>query len=153
MSEYQIQEIELSPQPALVIRFTSPPQEFGQKLGTHLPAVYGYAAGKGLAITGMPFVRYLEMTDDVFVAEAGMPVARADDGEGDIYGTELAGGPAITTDYFGAYEGLGAAHQALRKWLSDKGVDPDDTAWEVYETDPSSEPDSSKWLTRVYKSV
>ncbi len=152
MSDFEIREIELEPQPVLVIKFSSEPQTLGEKLGQHFPAVAQYAADKALTLTGMPFVRYLEMTD-VFTVEAGMPVATADAGEGDIYGTELAGGSAITTDYYGAYEGLGAAHEALRAWATDHGHQPEWGGWEIYETDPGSEPDSNKWLTRVYLSL
>ena len=104
----------------------------------------------------MPFVRYLEMTD-VFTVEAGMrvvePEPSTDTYGGDIYGTELPGGSAITTDYYGPYDGLGAAHEALRAWVIDRGHQPEWGGWEIYETDPGSEPDSSKWLTRVYLSL
>ncbi|MCZ6855544.1 MAG: GyrI-like domain-containing protein [Gammaproteobacteria bacterium] len=154
MSQFEIEEVELTPQPALVIKFTSTPQTLGDKLGRHFPAIFQYAQAENLTLTGMPFVRYLEMTD-VFTVEAGMPVAETGDGagEGDIYVTELAGGSAITTDYHGPYDGLGAAHEALRTWAIDHGYQPEWGGWEIYETDPGSEPDSSKWLTRVYLSL
>ncbi len=152
MNQFEIQEVELNPQPVLVVKFSSQPQTLGDKLGQHFPAIFQYAHGRGLALTGMPFVRYLEMTD-VFTVEAGMPVATPDSGEGDIYGTELAGGSAITTDYYGPYDGLGAAHEALKAWAIDHGHQPESGGWEVYETDPGSEPDSNKWLTRVYLSL
>ncbi len=152
MSQFEIKEVQLEPQPVLVIKFSTEPQRLGDKLGQHFPAIFQYAGGKSLTLTGMPFVRYLEMTD-VFTVEAGMPVDVADAGEGDIYGTELVGGSAITTDHYGPYEGLGAAHEALRTWAIDHGHQPEWGGWEVYETDPGSEPDSSKWLTRVYLSL
>ncbi len=152
MSQFEIREVELESQPALVIKFSSAPQSLGEKLGQHLPTIFQYAGSKGLTTTGMPFVRYLEMTE-VFTVEAGMCVAEADTGEGDIYGTELVGGSAITTDYYGPYEGLGTAHEALRAWAIEQGHKPEWGGWEVYETDPGSEPDSSKWLTKVYLSL
>ena len=137
MSQFEIEEVELTPQPVLVIKFTSTPQTLGDKLGLHFPAIFQYAQAENLTLTGMPFVRYLEMAD-VFTVEAGMPVAEMGDdaGEGDIYATELAGGSAITTDYYGPYDRLGTAHEALRTWAIDHGYKPGWGGWEIYETDP-----------------
>ena len=149
---FEIREVQLEPQPALVIKFSTPPENLGEKLGVHLPATFQYAVSKGIEIIGMPFVRYLEMTD-VFTVEAGVRVATPDPGEGEIYGTEIAGGAAITTDYYGPYQGLGTAHEALSEWAVANGHAPEPGGWEIYETDPSTEPDSSKWLTRVFLSL
>ncbi len=70
MNQFEIQEVELEAQPALVIKFSSEPHTLGDKLGRHYPAIFHYAQTNDFTLTGMPFVRYLEMTD-VFNAKDG----------------------------------------------------------------------------------
>lgn len=63
----------------------------------------------------------------------------------------VAFGPsrAFVADYYGAYEGLEKAHEALWNYITDRGLKPEMPAIESYETDPMLEPDTSQWLTKV----
>ena len=51
--------------------------------------------------------------------------------------------------YYGPYEKVGDAHMAMGKYIGEHGY-AESLAIEEYVTDPSSEPDSSKWLTNIY---
>lgn len=62
---------------------------------------------------------------------------------------ELPATKAIKIDYYGPYEGLAQPHEALDAYAKDKGLALG-YPWEAYITDPSTEPDTSKWLTQVY---
>jgi effector-binding domain-containing protein len=42
------------------------------------------------------------------------------------------------------------AYVDLEKWFLENGKTEGDYAWEEYITDPSTEPDQSKWYTKVY---
>ena len=53
-------------------------------------------------------------------------------------------------DYYGSYEGLMYAHLALDNYLKQKGLKMRSPVIEEYLTDPGAEPDTSKWLTRIY---
>jgi effector-binding domain-containing protein len=57
---------------------------------------------------------------------------------------------AYRIDYYGGYEGLYFAHMALGYYLNDKGLTMKMPCIEEYITDPTSEPDTSKWLTKIY---
>lgn len=63
---------------------------------------------------------------------------------------DLPAGNAYVIDYYGPYSGTGAAHEALDAYLKEKGVEAGTPVIEEYVTDPGNEPDSSKWLTRIY---
>jgi len=57
---------------------------------------------------------------------------------------------AYIIDYYGSYEGLMYAHLALDNYLKQKGLKMRSPVIEEYLTDPGTEPDTSKWLTRIY---
>lgn len=57
---------------------------------------------------------------------------------------------AYTIDYYGSYEGLMYPHLALDNYLKQKGLKMKSPVIEEYITDPRAEPDTSKWLTRIY---
>lgn len=58
-------------------------------------------------------------------------------------------GPAIQVDYYGDYENMQDPHWAIDLYMSDFGITPKMPVWEEYVTDPGSEPDTSKWLTKI----
>jgi effector-binding domain-containing protein len=53
-------------------------------------------------------------------------------------------------EYYGNPEGTGAAHGAIESYCKQQGLVAGEPAIEEYVTDPASEPDTSKWLTRIY---
>jgi effector-binding domain-containing protein len=57
---------------------------------------------------------------------------------------------AYIIDYYGSYEGSMYAHLALDNYLKQKGLKMRSPVIEEYLTDPGAEPDTSKWLTRIY---
>jgi carbon monoxide dehydrogenase subunit G len=62
---------------------------------------------------------------------------------------EIPASQALRIDYYGDYEGVGAAHYALEAYMQNQGLTFKAPALERYVTDPASEPDTSKWLTEI----
>ncbi len=124
--------------------------EIGPKLGEVLPAVFHHVTGNGGAFAGMPFARYGMMNDHTFDIEAGAPVAAHVAETDQIKQSTLPAGPAVTLTHVGPYEKLSAAHTMLHKWLEENEREAAGRPWEVYVTDPGSEPDNTKWVTEVY---
>ena len=56
----------------------------------------------------------------------------------------------IVYHYYGDYSNLGEAHIGLGKACTAEFSKDPDIVMEEYVTDPSEEPDNSKWLTRIY---
>ena len=150
MSQFEIKEVHLEPQAALVVKFSSEPQTLGEKLGVHFPAIFQYAGRKGLSLTGMPFVRYLEMTDH-FLIDAGLPTAGEMEGRDDIVSKVLPGGKAATTLHPGEYYLVGQAWTAITAWCKERGIESVNGGWDVYENDPNSVSDPSELRTRLYQ--
>lgn len=59
----------------------------------------------------------------------------------------------LVLDYYGPYEELHLAHEAMDAYINEKGYTQLSPVIEEYITDPEGEPDPSKWLTRVYYQV
>ena len=67
-----------------------------------------------------------------------------------LTGIDVAAGQALQIDYYGPYEGTGAAHEAMEAYMKANGIESAPTAViERYLTDPSEEHDPAKWLTEV----
>jgi effector-binding domain-containing protein len=85
----------------------------------------------------------------VDLGEAGLPVATAVAGAGQVEASTLPAGPAAVTVHTGRYEDLGAAYNALLTWVHSHGYQPAGPHWENYLSDPTTEPNSEAWQTEV----
>ncbi len=130
---YQIEVVTLKPQPVLVMEEEVAPEELGAALARMLPTVHGYASQQGAVITGMPFMRYLSMSDK-FLIQAGMPVAEP------VTGTD---------DIMGPYHQVGEAWDAINAWREERGMDSTFGGWDIYENDPSEVSDPKELRTRL----
>ena len=67
-------------------------------------------------------------------------------GKGDL----MDYGNKVVYDYYGDYAGSEAAHIAIGNWLEKEGKEIVYPVMEEYVTDPGTEPDPKKWLTKIY---
>jgi hypothetical protein len=61
-------------------------------------------------------------------------------------------GKVLKVEYFGAYDKVGAAHEAMGKYMKEKGL-TQGLVLEEYVTDPMSEKDTAKWQTNIYYTI
>lgn len=61
----------------------------------------------------------------------------------------VGGGRALVIDYYGVYDSTGKAHYAMDDYMTEKKLRSIPPVIEEYVTDPGSEPDTTKWLTKV----
>jgi len=59
------------------------------------------------------------------------------------------GGKGYYINYYGQYEGLGNAHEAMEKYMIKNNISPNAVAIEEYVTDPETEEDPGHWLTKI----
>jgi AraC family transcriptional regulator len=137
------------PRPALVIRRKTAAADIAKTLGEILPRVFEYAQRKGIPFAGPPFTRYLPGGRILLTIEAGLPIAAAAQGEGDIVVIELPGGPAANAIHHGAYDTLEQTHLAIERWIDDQKLEVSGAPWESYLTDPGETPNPSDWQTQV----
>lgn len=152
-TEYEITTTEWETKTYLAHRDIVAQAEIGQFYGQHLPMAYRAIAGAGL-VPGPATGLYWSLDDETgkFDLAAAVPFT------GDAPDTLPAGfevvevpeSTALSVDYYGPYDNLPEPHEAFDVYMSAEEMEPAFLVVEEYITDPTAEPDSSKWLTRIY---
>jgi effector-binding domain-containing protein len=144
---YEIGVMKRTEQPTLAITFSCTPDDIGERLGEVLPKVFRYAVENGANPDGPPYTRYLEMGEESWRVEAGVPVAAPAEGTDDIESTSLPGGSVLTAVHRGSYDDIGAAYEAMSQWLEDNPWEASGHPWDSYVDDPTEvEPDEVRTL-------
>lgn len=129
-------------------------------LGPRLSEVFAWLGARGLAPAGPPFFKYdvIDMAGKL-VVEAGVPVAVAVDGDAEISSGVLPAGRYATLTHVGHPSEFEGATGMLLDWAAaqslqwDMSTGDDGERWgsrlEFYLTDPSEEPDMTKWATQL----
>lgn len=149
MKTYEIQSRTGQEQPTAVETATLPVAEIGPWLARAYVAIASAIQARGGYPAGPPFARYHRLAADRFVVEAGFPVSAAIETDGDVRPSQLPGGPSAVTVHVGPYEQMAPAYDALASWVSSHGGELAGDPWEVYFSDPASEPDPATWRTEI----
>ncbi len=121
-------------------------QFYAQNLGS----LFGKVQGAAMEMDGMPsglFFNWNAATGTTDMA-AAIPTTEPLN----IAGTQshsITGGKAIQIDYYGDYKNTAKAHDAIDSYIRDNGLLHNWPVVEEYITDPTTEKDPSKWLTRI----
>jgi effector-binding domain-containing protein len=144
--------VDIEPQLVVMERRVIKMDEMPSFFDRVFPEIVGAVEQAGGTLVGPPFGWYHgRPTDSVDVA-AGFPVAGVPEGSlgGDLVAVERPGGRAVTTVHVGPYDTLAQTYEQLEQHLTETpGLGVRDSMWEEYVTDPSAEPDTSKWQTRI----
>ena len=151
--------VERQPQPYVAIRevVTMP---FGDVVDRVFPELFRWLGAHGIALADAPFIKYnvIDM-ERALELEFGAPVATPVEGDTRVLSGTLAGGTFVTITWQGSFDKLYDANAALIGWARERGIKWDAMETdkgdrfacrlEIYKTDPSIEPDTSKWITDI----
>ncbi len=149
MKQYDIHTEARNAQVTAVARATLTVAEIGPWLGKAYGAIATLLAARQAGPAGPPFARYHELGEGRFEVEAGFPATRPIEGNGVAQPSELPGGQVAVTVHTGPYDQMEPAYQALASWVGQHGGELAGDPWEVYFSDPSTEPDPATWRTQV----
>jgi len=141
--------VELQPQIAAAVHGEVKLEQMPAFFGKAFHQVMAAVEGSDVSITGPPFGYYPTMPTDVIVVEAGFPTSGPIDPQGDVRTIELPGGTAVVTTHVGPYETMEQTYTELHAWIAAHGYKGAAGMWEEYLSDPSAEPDQSKWRTGI----
>jgi effector-binding domain-containing protein len=160
---YVVKKTELQPQPVIVGRKRVQRAEISAAIGQVLGHVFQFAQQRGIALTGFPFTRYVDVGPGLITMEPGMRIAGSGQeplhidaawlqatGEAAVRADTLPGGPAAFTVHMGSYDTLADAYGAIQQWIESEGLTPAGPPWECYVTDPAEHPNPADWKTEVY---
>jgi effector-binding domain-containing protein len=146
---YTVESRDLYELSTAVIKARLPIDQVSTWLPWAFKKVFAELARQGIKPAGQPFARYA-MHPDVFDVEAGVPVTRPVRPWGQVLSGTLPAGPAVVTTHIGPYEGLSEAVAALDDWIAEHDAEPAGAHWEIYFSDPVTEPDPATWRTDVF---
>ena len=125
------------------------PDQVGPALGRLLPAIAAWLDQGHGVMAGPPYARYHPGPDGKFELEAGVPVAPPVPGDDHVRAGILPGGRCAVATHRGHYSGLPETHQRLHRFVAEQGETGAGAPWEIYVTDPETEPDPGRWETLV----
>jgi effector-binding domain-containing protein len=129
------------------ISITNVSEFYSQSLGKIMQEM----GKKSAKMAGIPCGLYYTWDEQNHVTDmaAAVPVNKSIT-SGDIKTIKLAAATAYAVDYYGPYEKIIPAHLAINMYLEKNGLTFKPPVIEEYVTDPLTQPDNSKWLTRIY---
>jgi effector-binding domain-containing protein len=149
---YQINPVELPSRSYAAIRKTVKMAEIPDFFTASFGQIMGVIQQKGMSMTGAPCGLYYTWDEAAQSTEmaAAMPVSgKKEFGEG-IELITLPKTRAYVIDYYGPYDQSMLAYKAMDRYFAQNGLKQGAPIIEEYITDPGSEPDQSKLLTRIY---
>ena len=149
---YEVTVKELPAQPVAATRATTTLREISTVISDGVHAILDELGRQGIEPAGpLQVVYHADQVLDADTAapiEICFPVAAPFEGDGEVYGTELAGGPAAVTVHRGPYAEIGPAYHTVSGWVADHGHELAGGPREVYLNDPR-EVDEPDLLTEV----
>lgn len=150
---YTIERVDLPRQPYVAVRATTPFASIGAQVGALFEELFGWLAQHQVPPVGEPWVRYLAVGPDEVELEVAAPVAAPVAVLGEVISGVRPATAAYRTLHIGPYERLMEAYDAIQREMAANHVATTGAMWEVYESDPSFEPNPEKWRTWVYSPV
>lgn len=137
---YKCELIERPAQPTLAIHTHCPQQDLPRVIPSVYETIAQYLGQIGHQPSGAPFAAYYNMdmqnldTDIGFLNPENVP------GRGNIQPGSIPGGKAAVCLHVGPYATIGEAHDALHRWVAEKGYQSKGAYYEIYLNNPNDTP-------------
>jgi effector-binding domain-containing protein len=134
--DYLVDTATVAPRPTAVVRQTTTWAEFPRLWRQLLDEVYGYVRPRPELASGTTpgelWQNVMLYADDVPTVEVGVLVSAPFAGEGRVVASQLPGGQVARTVHRGDYAALGEAHDAVRRFAAERGLELAGPRWEIY---------------------
>lgn len=114
-----------------------------------LGAVNGFISGQGIEPTGYPMSIVHKWEPESVVMEMAIPVADSVAVPDSLTIGKISAGSALKMKHMGNYMNLSNTWAAFEDYNAANQVVPRWFPYEVYVTDPGTEPDTAKWVTEI----
>jgi effector-binding domain-containing protein len=117
----------------------------------NLPKIMEATAKEKLTSAGAPCGLYWTWNEESSLTDmaVAVPVLEEKKLSKDLQVFKIGGSKALVIDYLGDYAKMKEAHMAMDDYMSGNHLRNVPPVIESYITDPATEPDTAKWLTRV----
>ncbi len=127
--------------------------EVSLKMEEMFGKVSSFIDSSSTGAAGYPFAIYHQMSGEEIDLECGVPITNKVAGNGTVITGTYPETLCAEVDYYGDYRALEDAHTALQAWMEERKFKLAGAPMEFYITDPATEPDPEKWLTKIYYPV
>jgi effector-binding domain-containing protein len=141
---YQIRLENVPARPTAVDRRRAKQEALSRAIPQACGDVWAFHRANPLPGAGRHVALYLDCEVNF---ECGVEVARAFNGNDEVFCSNTPAGPVAMTEHRGPFHLLGAAHAAIRAWCAAEGHRPAGPNWEVY---GHGDADPSQIVTEVY---
>lgn len=128
-------------------------QDLGAKLGYIFGEVSKFVEANKLQCTGVPFAIYHNWDMENYIRiEGGIPVSektKKKPEQKNIIFKEFPTVKSLQVMHIGSYESSIVPHEEIDKYIEEYKLEKEGNCIEHYITDPSNEPDTSKWQTLI----
>ncbi len=141
-------------QPYVYILDSCKISDISAKLGEVYREIYYSLANQGIMPISQPFAKYISFPHNPgdknkVILQAGAFIESAIETSGRIQIGNSTSGNTLQASHFGVYETASVTHDAMKKYCKDSGYTINGSAYEIYITDPSLEPNPLNWETKV----
>jgi effector-binding domain-containing protein len=149
--KYKANALDMSAMHYIGVRDKVKFEKMSEFFGSAYVQIMEYMGANRIDMSGAPSGAYF--TYDMIHGEselvAGIPVAKTYDVPEGMEMLTLPAGKALEIDYYGPYEGSYEPHNVMEVYMKEMGLKYKGPVVEEYITDPQSEPDQSKWHTKI----
>jgi effector-binding domain-containing protein len=123
--------------------------------GSRYAQIIEYLGEDAANMLGAPFAIVEEWDEENGMTTVAVSLAVSSEKEGTdrIKKGITYEGMVIKGTHLGSYESSGKMHYAIDDYAKANNMEIIGMPWEVYVTDPSTEPDTAKWVTEIYYPV
>jgi len=146
---FEVAETELPLQYYVGVRAQTDTADVQAFYATNLPKAMEAVSKADLEPSGPPSSLFWTWQDGMSDMAVAVPTSEMKKYTDDIESFPIGGGLALVVQYLGPYEGIGEAHLALDDYMLEKKLEGIPPVIEEFVTDPETEPDTAKWLTKV----
>ena len=135
---------------AMTIRSKCTMYEIGEEMGKSFGKIMEFITVNGAQMTGSPFAIWHDWESEVMEFDNAIPIDKNIKGTQEILPIKTYQGKVAHVIHTGDYMTTNYSWAALETYIKENNLKTNGAPYEVYITDPQSEPDPSKWITELY---
>ena len=125
--------------------------ELSDKFAKMYGEISAYLGAKQIEMAGAPLSHWSQWdTAGTSVFDAGIPIVDDIKGNDHVVQMSIPAGKAVKYIHKGRYDDMLEPYTSINVYFAMGGLKQTGGPWEVYVTDPTTEPDTSEWITEIW---
>lgn len=146
--EVSIKEVESTF--AMTYRTKCTIEEIGNVMGPAFGTIMEVIGANGAQVIGSPFSIWYEWESEIMEFDNAIPVDKKINGTKDVLPIKTYQGKVAFVSHMGEYSTTYFSWGVLEEYIKENKLEMSGSPYEVYVTDPETEPDPTKWVTELY---